>query len=210
MSSAPRAPRHRSTQRLITFATYLATPLAAGAIYLMHRAGGYFATTSLVGPCVFLAITAPLNTLSAWWLMRSPTDGVRLHARAIITAATTAGVVYSVGWGPMLIVAYALGASELLRTAGEATAKPHMLWCVVAVSCGEIGVQLGWLPTLVHPGLSHAMALAGLICLAIVAQVLTQSSATANSANEALRERGAYFESLILHATDMIAMVVRD
>lgn len=194
----------------MSFAIYLAVPIAGLAVILMYRAGTYFAMSSLWPVGVTLVVAAPANALAAWWLGHAPNDPLRLHVRAIVTAVSTAGVIYFVGWGPMLIVAYALGAAELLRTTGAGTAAPHMLWCVLAVAAGEVGVELGWLPSVLHPGLSHALALTGLACLAIVARVLANAADATDAAKDALRERGAYFEALIRHANDMIGVVRRD
>lgn len=209
MGSLTQVSLPRSKQRLVSIATCLSTPTAIVAILLMQRVG-YFAAESLLPVMIILIITTPTNFLVAWWLRRAPESPLRIHVRAIGTAATTAGVIYAVGWGPMLVVAYAMGAAELLRTTGASTARPHMTWCVVSVTAGELGVHLGWFPTLVDPGLSHAIAITALICLAIVARVLAQSAEATDTAQEALRRRGAHFEALIAHASDVIGVIARD
>ncbi|MCC6225965.1 MAG: diguanylate cyclase [Microthrixaceae bacterium] len=209
MSPAADAPTRESPQRLVSLATCLATPTAIVAILMMQRVG-YFAAKSLIPVMAILVVTTPTNLAVAWWLERSPDDPFRIHLRAISTAVTTAGVIYAVGWGPMLVVAYAMGAAELLRTTGASTAKPHMLWCVLSVTAGEVGVQVGWFPSLVEPGLSHAIAATALLCLAIVARVLAQSAEATGQAKQALRDRGTMFEALIAHAADAICVISRD
>lgn len=209
VSSAADAPTKEPPQRLVSIATCLATPTAIVAILMMQRVG-YFAAESLTPVMAILVVTTPTNLAVAWWMKRSPADPLRIHLRAIGTAATTAGVIYAVGWGPMLVVAYAMGAAELLRTTGASTARPHMLWCVLSVTAGEVGVQLGWFPTLVAPGLSHAIAITALLCLGIVAKVLAQSADATDQAKQALIDRGAKFEALIAHAADVICVISRD
>ena len=74
-------------QRLISAATYTATPIALGAIVYLHEKG-YVADTPLWLVLLFLVVTAPLNLMAAIWLSRDPANRFRLHIRAISTAPT--------------------------------------------------------------------------------------------------------------------------
>jgi diguanylate cyclase (GGDEF)-like protein len=195
--------------RFISAATYAATPLAVGAIFWLHHTR-YVASTPLWVVFAILLGTAPLNLLAAAWLARKPRSRVRLHVRAMSTALTTAAVTYSLGWGALLLVAFAVGAAEVQRTGGSMTARPHALWALVAVAAGETAVQLGIAPTMIRPGLSHAVAIAGLCCLAIVMRVLENAAEQTEAAHDELRDRNAYFEALIEHASDVIGVLTED
>jgi diguanylate cyclase (GGDEF)-like protein/PAS domain S-box-containing protein len=205
VTGAPREVRPRA----ISAATYAATPLAIGAILWLHHTG-YVAKTPLWVVFAILLGTAPLNLLAAAWLAKRPRSTARLHLRAMSTALTTAAVTYSLGWGALLLVAFAVGAAEVQRTGGSRTARPHALWALLAVAAGEVAVQLRIAPTKISPGLSHAVAIAGLCCLAIVMRVLENAAEQAEAAQEALRDRNAHFEALIEHASDVIGVLTGD
>ena len=199
----------RMRQRLISAATYIATPVALGAIVWLHEKG-YVADTPLWIVLAFLVVTAPLNLMAAVWLSHDPTNRVRLHVRAISTALTTSTITYALGWGSVLIVAFAVGAAEVQRTAGSRISRPHAFWALFAIIGGEFAVQVGWAPSVVEPGLSHAIAVTGIGCLAIVMNVLETAAHQTEEAHGEVLARGAYFEALIAHASDIIGVIAID
>src|SRR4051812_29200501 len=176
-------------RRLISAATYIATPRALGAIVYLH-AKGYVSDTPLWIVLAFLLVTAPLNLMAAVWLSRSPASPVRLHVRAISTALTTSTIIYALGWGSVLIVAFAVGAAEVQSTAGSRISRPHAFWALFAIIGGEIAVEVGWAPSVVESGLSHAIAIAGVGCLAIVMQVLETAAVQTEQAHDEVQARG--------------------
>ena len=159
--------------------------------------------------CLLLVVTAPINIAATAWLRRKPESALRIHARVAGTVLSTAAIIYAAGWGSVLIVAYALGTAEMLRTAGPSVIRPNLVWNWLAIGLGELTVQLGWAPSKVPLGLSHAIAITGGISLAIVTNVLSQSAEATEKAETRLRDRGAHFEELIEHATDIIGVISR-
>jgi diguanylate cyclase (GGDEF)-like protein/PAS domain S-box-containing protein len=209
VESVTSLPTSRLRRRVISAATYTAVPLAFGAILWFHAAG-LVAPTPLWLVLALLIGTAPLNVAAALWLSRKPDDRIRHHLRAMSTALTTASITYSLGWGAVLIVAFAVGAAEVQRTAGATIARPHAFWGLVSIALGEVAVQLGWAPSVVSPGLSHAIAISGVGCLSIVLQVLETAATQTEQAHEEVLERGRYFEALIEHASDIIGVISID
>jgi diguanylate cyclase (GGDEF)-like protein/PAS domain S-box-containing protein len=201
-------PGARSTQRLLSAATYVASPLALVGVWLL-RGAHIIAQTPLWVFGLLIALSAPANLLATAWLRRAPDSAIRIHARVAATVLSTAAVIYAAGWGSVLIVAYALGTAEMLRTAGPSVARANMIWTWVAIASGEAAVQLGWAPSQVTLGLSHSIAITGGIALAIVNNVLSKSASATEVAETRLRERGLHFEELIKHATDVIGVVTR-
>jgi diguanylate cyclase (GGDEF)-like protein/PAS domain S-box-containing protein len=195
--------------RLISAATYAATPLALGAIVWLHFAG-YVADTPLWIVLLFLVGTAPINLMAAVWLSHAPSSRIRIHVRAISTALTTSTITYALGWGSVLIVAFAVGAAEVQRTAGSRISRPHAAWALFAIIGGEVAVALHWAPSVVAPGLSHAIAIAGVGCLTIVMRVLEVAAQQTEEAHDEVLARGAFFEALIAHASDIIGVIRLD
>jgi len=156
-----------------------------------------------------IVLCASGNLASSVWLHRGPESTLRIHTRVAVSTLSTAAVVYAAGWGSLLMVAFAVGSAEMLRTAGPVTSKPNLWWNFIAIAGGQIAVEVGFAPSVVQPALSHAIAIAGLACLAIVTQVLGQSARATEAAEALLRERATHFEALIEHASDLIGVVSR-
>jgi diguanylate cyclase (GGDEF)-like protein/PAS domain S-box-containing protein len=201
-------PAARSTQRLTSAATYVATPLAVVGIWLLRDAH-IIAQTPLWVFCLLLVITTPANIWGTAWLRNGPESTLRINFRVAGSVLTTAAIIYAAGWGSVLIVAYALGTAEMLRTAGPSVARPNLVWNWLAIAMGELAVQLHWAPSKVPLGLSHAIAITGGVALAIVTNVLSKSAEATEKAETRLRDRGEHFEALIEHATDIIGVISR-
>jgi diguanylate cyclase (GGDEF)-like protein/PAS domain S-box-containing protein len=159
---------------------------------------------------VLLAIAGVSNWLTAVWVAADPTSGVRIQARSAASALSTAAVIYATGWGSMLVVTFAVGTAELLRTVGARSWRSSLGWNFAAIALGELCVAIGLAPTMIDPQLGYALAIAGASCLFIVIRVLGTSAEGREAAEVEVRERGEHFESLIRHAADMIGVVGHD
>lgn len=192
--------------RLASFAVYAAGPIAVLAVLWLHTRG-LLADT----PAWFLVVTilgtGVVNLLSSVWLARGPESAVRLQVRVIGSVLSTGLVIYAAGWGSVLVIAYALSAVELVRTAGSRTVVPTMWWSAVAILTGELAVAMGIAPSMIDPELGHAVALFGGFCLLVVVDVLGRSARAAEEAEERVRERGEHFESLVERAADIIGVI---
>ncbi len=206
MTSVGEIPRARSTQRIVSLASYGIGPFALLAVWYLRQAG-MIANISLLLLAGLLAFTIVANLGTALWVKGEPASQVRLHARAAASTLSTAAIIYAAGWGALLIVAFALGSAELLRTVGPAISRPNLLWNFLAIGAGEFAVHIGWAPSTVEVRVSHAVAIAGAICLALVTKVLGQSAEATETAETIVRERAARFESLVEHAADVIGVV---
>lgn len=196
-------------RRRSLLAIYATVPIAAAA-FSWFRVEGWVADTPFGILLLLLVGTSVLNLGSIAWLKASPQDGVRIQVRVAVATLATAVVIYAVGWGPMLIIAYGVGFAAVLQEAGSASWRSGFAWCVVGVGLGQAAVETGIAPTLIDPGLGNALALGGIICFGIVARVLGVKAAAAEEAEAALRDRGEQFLSLLQHAVDVIVVVDRD
>jgi diguanylate cyclase (GGDEF)-like protein/PAS domain S-box-containing protein len=196
-------------RRRALLAIYATVPMAAAAFY-WFRVEGWVADTPFWILVVLLIATSAFNLASIAWLKASPEDAKRIQVRLAVSTLATTAVIYAVGWGPMLVIAYGVGFAAVLQEAGSASWRSGFAWCVVGVGLGQAAIQFNIAPTLVEPGLGNALALGGLICFGIVARVLGVKAAAAEEAEHALRDRGEQFLSLLQHAVDVIAVVDRD
>jgi diguanylate cyclase (GGDEF)-like protein/PAS domain S-box-containing protein len=199
----------RLARRRVLLAIYATVPIAAAAFY-WFRTEGLVADTPFWILLVLLVVTSAMNLASIGWLKASPEDALRIQVRLGASTLGTTAIVYAVGWGPMLVIAYGVGFAAVLQEAGSASWRSGFAWCVVGVGLGQIAIEMGIAPTLIDPGLGNALAFGGLICFGIVARVLGVKARAAEEAEHALRDRGEQFLSLLQHAVDIIAVVERD
>jgi len=195
-----------SLQRLASATVYVSGPLAILGILWMQR-HGLVADTPMWILVVTIAAAGVFNLVGTAWLERKPESRVRLHLRIIASVLTTALVIYMAGWGSMLLIGFALGSAELLRVAGSRSSRPNMFWNLVAIVVGETMVAIGWAPSMIDPGLGHAIAITGGLCLLILTDVLGRSARTAEDAEAEVRARKAYIEDLVERAADIIGVI---
>ncbi len=187
-----------------------ATAPVCTAIYWALRERDLLAQTPIWVMAVLLIVTPVINLSATSWAMADPSSGRRMQVQCAASAITTATVIYATGWGSMLVVAYALGTAELLRTVGARGWRSSLGWNFAAIAGGELAVALGLAPTLVDPRIGVAVAIAGASCLFIVIKVLGTTAEARESAEAEVRDRGEHFESLIRHAVDLIGVVGDD
>jgi diguanylate cyclase (GGDEF)-like protein/PAS domain S-box-containing protein len=199
----------RVTSRRVLLAIYATVPIAAAAFWWFHLEG-WVADTPLWILLALLVGTGICNLVSIMWLSARPDDPTRIQVRLCVSTLATTSILYAVGWGPMLVIGFAVGFAAVLQEAGSASWRAGFAWSVVGIGLGQVAIELGIAPTLVDPGLSNALALGGVVCFGVVARVLGVKAAAAEEAERALRTRGEQFRALLQHAVDVIAVVDRE
>ena len=182
---------------------YGTIPLALLAIiWLQDR--GLLADTPLWALVLVTLLTGLANLVTALWLAKRPDGAFRMHVRIAASALGTAAVIYAAGWGPMLVVAYALGSAELLRSVGTGMLRPMLGWNYAAIVAGELAVAAGLAPSVIDPTLGHMVAAVAAVCFTVVTIVLVATARDAELARHNLEERRRYFQELVEHARDVI------
>lgn len=199
----------RSSKRLASTAVYAAGPVAVLAVLWLRDLGLLAPTPMWIMAAVILG-TGCCNLGMSILLARRPESTPLLHLRIAASVLCTGAVTYSAGWGSVLVISYALGSAELMRTIGARAARPNTLWNWAGIALGELAVATGIAPSMVDPALGHAVAITGGICLAIITDVLGRAARAAEEAEARTRDRGMYFESLIERATDIIGVISAD
>jgi diguanylate cyclase (GGDEF)-like protein/PAS domain S-box-containing protein len=213
-SDAPARPTGFGRHRLVggraswkpILAVYGSVPL--GVVAIVWLAGdGHLGSTPVWVLAAILAITSVANMASFLWLRANPGPGLPLQVRLAISAFSTAAVIYAAGWGSVIVIGYAVGVAEIVRTNGSATWRGALGWNAAAIITGELAVQLHWAPSILSTATSHEAAIFGFCCLALVTRVLVLASRNAEEAEATLRERSHHFETLVAHASDVIGVV---
>jgi diguanylate cyclase (GGDEF)-like protein/PAS domain S-box-containing protein len=110
----------------------------------------------------------------------------------------------------LFAIGYAVGLGEIIRVTGSRSWLPALLWNAACILAGELAIELGLAPSMIRTDLSHAVALTGLACLALVTRILGLTERNAEAAEERLRDWGEHFESLVMHASDVIGVIEAD
>jgi diguanylate cyclase (GGDEF)-like protein/PAS domain S-box-containing protein len=187
-------------------AVYVSVPLAAIAFWWLYREH-HVGSTPLWVMVIILAITSVVNLGSFLWLRTHPGPGLQMQMRLAVSAMSTTAVVYTLGWGSILIIGYAVGVAEIVRSNGSATWRGALGWNGGCILLGEIAIQLHIAPSILPIPIAHEVAFFGFCCLAVVTQVLVLTGRAAEQAEVKLRERSQQFESLVEHASDVIGVV---
>lgn len=129
--------------------------------------------------------------------------GWRLQFRVGTVLAAITVVIYSVGWGPTLALGLLFGVADCMRTLGARVARPAMVFSVVFIGIGQIGIASGLVPSLVAQPFVHALA--ALAALGIVFTIkLLEWVFTERERTE------RRFKALVQHAADLIVVTDRD
>ena len=187
-------------------AVYASIPLAVFAIIWLGR-DGHLGSTPIWVLVLILAVTSVTNLLSVLWLRARPGPGVPMQVRLAVSAFSTAAVIYAAGWGSIIVIGYAVGVAEIVRSNGSATWRGALGWNAAAIVAGQIAIALHWAPSILPIGIANEAAVFGFCCLALVTRVLVLTSSAAEVAEARLRERSERFESLVAHASDVIGAV---
>ncbi len=133
-----------------------------------------------------------------------------LQLRSAVAAISTAWVVYATGWGSLLVIAYAIGIADAMRIHGSRAWRPGLVWSGIAVFGGEVAIGVGFAPSIMRPSTSHAVAGATMCCLVLIVRTLGAAAKNAEDAAVRIEEGRSYFQDLVQHAADVIALVSQD
>ncbi|MGD0379156.1 MAG: EAL domain-containing protein [Acidimicrobiales bacterium] len=124
-------------------------------------------------------------------------SGWRLDLRVAVEMAVIAVIIYGIGWGPILAIGFVFGAVDVMRVAGAAAARPAIIWTLCAMALGQVAIDTGLAPTLVHRPLIDGLSALDALGVVFTIKVL-QWFATARETSE------GRFEALVHEASDII------
>ena len=173
-------------------------------------------STGLISPSSLWVVTGFVlfafasNIATARWLALQPDSAVRLHARVAAGTIATATVIHSLGWGTILIIAYLFTALELAGRSGSRVTGIVMGWTAAVILAGQIGITLGWVPSVMEVTASNVAALCCTATVLTLIHMFGGSAARAERAEEELAVKARHYESLVRHAADIIGVIDDD
>jgi len=138
---------------------------------------------------IMMSTSIAADIVGGIWYRRRPESRVRVHVRIFLAAGGTTAILYASGWGPLLGIAYALCAVQLLAQLRGVDWRTILCWLASGVVVGEAAVQTGVAPTMATVGGSHMIAVSGLALLAAVLWVVNGVLAARDAIEHEVRER---------------------
>lgn len=172
---------------IIRLLPYIPTPLALVIFWYLNETG-------LIAPRPYWQIVVLLlgcggANVAALALTRRSTTGVRIQVRSAVAALTTTLIIYATGWGPIIIVGYALGIADVIHSDGQRAWLPACAWATVGVVAGQIAIATGIAPSMLPEDVGNAVALGNLICVVVVLRMFALAAQTARCAQDELRRQ---------------------
>jgi diguanylate cyclase (GGDEF)-like protein len=166
---------------------YLPTPVALAIFWFLNREG--LIATRPYWQLVLLLLVSGVANLLAMTMTRNASREVRIQVRAAVAAITTTSIIYAVGWGPILVIGYALGIADVIHSEGSDAWWPATVWAFLGLVAGQILVGIGFAPTMLPIGVGNAVAMGNFICAAIVLRMFASAAQAAKVAQAELHRQ---------------------
>lgn len=166
---------------------YVPTPAALIIFWWLNRehiiaSRPYWQLVVLLIICGVANVVALLST-------RDVADEVRIQVRASVAAITTTMIIYVTGWGPMIIVGYAIGIADVIHSDGARAWFPASVWAGAGVIAGQVAIEVGLAPTMIPIAVGNAVALGNFILVIVVLRMFATAAEAANVAQDELRQQ---------------------
>ena len=125
----------------------------------------------------------------------------------VIEMALIGVAIYCTGWGPLLTVGFIFSASGHMGIDGSRLGRPAIFISALVIALGELGIALGWVPSLLSEPQGHGLALleAAGVGAAIWLISFTQSGKEAAEIN--VRRSEERLSALVQYAADAIMVI---
>ncbi len=149
----------------------------------------------IVGPPFWVFVVVIVGSIvgdlgGRMWLRCRPDSRLRQQFRIAFAASVVTTILYSSGWGSILVIAYALCAVQMLAQIPGIDWRTVLAWCLASAISGEIALQAGLAPHLMPLGRAHLVAAVGLAIFAAVLWVVSGSFAEHDLIEQEGRDRG--------------------
>ncbi|MGZ6886552.1 MAG: putative bifunctional diguanylate cyclase/phosphodiesterase [Acidimicrobiia bacterium] len=179
---------------------YLMGPAAFVTILVLRHYGAVAKVSVTTWLAVFIAI--PVVSLVADAGYRRHPSLARLHGRIAVHAAAVTVVIYLSGWGPVLVAAYGFIALENLAHDGSRTWRITMLWSLVGIGVGSLGIVIDVFPSFMATSRAVALSIMGAFVLVFIIRMAGAAWQQKEDAEESTRASEDRFRSLVQHSSD--------
>jgi PAS domain S-box-containing protein len=112
------------------------------------------------------------------------------------------------GWGPLLVVGYAVSAPQHIRWTGSRAWLPALVWSLVGIALGQVAIATGLVFTYLTPLQTQIGGLAGAILVALlVRQYGLETAHREQQTEEALQRSEQRFRALVQYSSDMTVVL---
>jgi diguanylate cyclase (GGDEF)-like protein/PAS domain S-box-containing protein len=195
----------RRTSRRPTSAWVLACVVL---VWLAGRAG-VIADTPLWILALLVGATSVASRV-AHALVPAPARGAQLWLRIGVEITGITTILYALGWGPTLGVAYLFGTVDNLQDDGWVVSSPAIVFSVAGIGLGQLAIALGLAPTLISEPLVHGLAVLSAVCVAGTIRLLGWETRDKQRAQDEVARREQWFRALVQHASDVILVIAHD
>jgi diguanylate cyclase (GGDEF)-like protein/PAS domain S-box-containing protein len=133
----------------------------------------------------------------------------QLHRAIAVQFCLVGFLLYLTGWGPVLSIVFPIGAALYLRTFGSVAWRPALIWTVITVAAGQLGVQLGWVHSYLTPTVAQVAGVLGGLTGVFFIRTLGLSVEYREQAEAALRRREERFRALVQDSSDVVSVIDR-
>lgn len=137
-------------------------------------------------------------------------QGSALALRVGLEMGGIALVVYSLGWGPTLLLGILFAAAHNIQMSGSRASVPSMVWLVVYALLGELAIASGLAPSLVRVPLVHDLAFLEVVAGLLLVFFLAQAAKEKEKVEADLREQEERFRALVHNSADIIIVTDED
>jgi len=181
-------------------------PFVLVPVFLFSRSHGWVADVPiwvLIGS-VFAAQWGS-NVAFALWPPGCRTWQMVLRVGVMVCGVALA--MYATGWGPVFAFGYVFAAAENIRVDGSRVARPVIAWMVGATVLGQVGIGLGWIPSLVPQQQVQGAAVLAVFGSALVIVLLQWSTAAKEDATALTETFERRFRALVQSSSDLVFVV---
>ncbi|MER3453365.1 MAG: hypothetical protein C4344_06985, partial [Acidimicrobiia bacterium] len=187
---------------------YAMIPMAAAIFWALGRLS-VIADVPFGVVCVVLLGSAAVGSLTERCARRWPGAATR-HARLAVHAASVTAVIYMIGWGPALGLAYVFTAQENISRHGARSWWLPAVWSTTSLAVAEVGIATGLVPSLLPTPEVHGLAALTAIALFMTTRMIGTTVEEKEDAEQNLRLREERFRSLVQYSSDVVLVCDRD
>jgi diguanylate cyclase (GGDEF)-like protein/PAS domain S-box-containing protein len=184
---------------------YAMNPIAASIFYVCGRLG-------VITPRPFgvvlgvLGASAVAGSLTERAFRRNR-SAFRAHLRVAVHSVSVTAVIYMIGWGPALAIAYVFTAQENVAVHGAASWWLPALWSTLSLAVAELAVGTGLVASMLPAPEVHGLAALAGVAVIIAARMIGSTFAQKEHAEEQLRLREDRFRSLVQYSSDIVLVL---